>query len=139
MPGGDGGVCRFRFSLVNLRQRVAKIGFPPPLDVTRRTQGTQNSGEQQSKSSFFFVIIYYQSQSRIHKIHNNHGCMTTNWFRRTCKQSKITLYYWPHTMIIMQFTGLLSVHFTSFSFAFLFFKNPLVLLAMKTPQINEPR
>jgi hypothetical protein len=41
-------VCRFRFSLVNLRQRVAKIGFPPPLDVTRPTQGTQNSGEQQS-------------------------------------------------------------------------------------------
>jgi hypothetical protein len=38
---------RFRFSLVNLQQQVAKIGFPPPLDVTRRTQGTQNSGEQQ--------------------------------------------------------------------------------------------
>ncbi len=41
-------LCRFRFSLVNLRQQVAKIGFPPSLDETRRTQGTQNSGEQQS-------------------------------------------------------------------------------------------
>jgi hypothetical protein len=31
-------LCRFRFSLVNLRQRIAKICFLPPLDVTRRTQ-----------------------------------------------------------------------------------------------------
>ena len=61
--------------------------------------------------SFFFMIIYYQSQSRIHKIHNNHGCTTImNWFRRTCKESKITLYYWLHTMIIMQSTGLLNIH-----------------------------
>ncbi len=60
------------------------------------------------------MIIYYQSHSRIHKIHNNHGCTTTmNWFRRTCKESKITLYYWLHTLIIMQFTGLLSILFTS--------------------------
>jgi hypothetical protein len=65
--------------------------------------------------------------------------ITRNWFRRTCKESKITLYYWLHTMIIMQFTGLLSVHFSSFYFAFLFLKNPLVLLAMKTRQINAPK
>jgi hypothetical protein len=38
----------------------------------------------------------------------------------------------------MQFTGLLSVHFSSFSFAFLFFKNPLVLLAMRTRQNDPP-
>jgi hypothetical protein len=70
-------------------------------------------------------MIYYQSQSRIHKIHNNHGCTTTmNWFRRTCKESKITLYYWPHTMIMMQFTGLLSIHFTSLIFCFSFLQKP---------------
>ncbi len=34
-------------SLANLQQRVAIIGSPPPLDVTWRTQGTQNSREQQ--------------------------------------------------------------------------------------------
>ena len=129
----------FRFSLANLRQRVAKIGFPSPFDVTWRTQGTQWRTAVK-ESSYFFMIIYYQSQSRIHKIHNNHGCtITMNWFRRTCKESKITLYYWLHTMIIMQFTGLLSVHFSFFSLAFFFFKNPLVLLAMKTRQINAPK
>ncbi len=35
-----------------------------------------------------------------------------NWFRRTCKERKTTLYYWLYTMIIMQLTGLLSIHFT---------------------------
>ena len=34
-------------SLANHQQRVAIIGSPPPLDVTWRTQGTQNSREQQ--------------------------------------------------------------------------------------------
>ncbi len=61
-------LCRFRFSLVNLRQRVAKDYFPPPLDVTRRTQGTQNSGEQQSmnraSSSWWFIINRSQESTR---------------------------------------------------------------------------
>jgi hypothetical protein len=39
----------------------------------------------------------------------------------------------------MQFTGLLSAHFSPLSFAFLFFKNLLALLAMKTRQINAPK
>jgi hypothetical protein len=41
---------RLPVSLANLRQRVVKIYFTPPLDVTRRTQRSQNSGEQQSMS-----------------------------------------------------------------------------------------
>ncbi len=82
------------------------------------------------------MIIYYQLQSRIHKIHNNHvaRCTTTMiWFRRTCKESKITLYYWLHTMIIMQFTGLLSVHFTSFSFYFSFLQKPACFTGHENP------
>ncbi len=67
------------------------------------------------------MMIYYKSQSRIHKIHNNHGWTTImNWFRRTCKESKTTLYYWLYTMIIMQFTGLLNIHIC-FSFLLLYF------------------
>jgi hypothetical protein len=39
----------------------------------------------------------------------------------------------------MQFTGLLGVHFISFLLLFFSFKNPLVLLAMKTSQMNAPK
>ncbi len=79
------------------------------------------------------MIIYYQSQSIIHKIHNNHGCTTTmNLFRRTCKESKITLYYWLYTMIIMQFTGLLSVHFSSF-LCFSFLQKPACFTGYENP------
>jgi hypothetical protein len=38
-------VCHLPVSLANLRQRVVKIYFPPRLDVTRRTQRSQNSTE----------------------------------------------------------------------------------------------
>ncbi len=80
------------------------------------------------------MIIYYQSQSRIHKIHNNHGCTTTmNWFRRTCKESKITLYYWLHTKIIMQFTGLLNMLFTSPFFCFSFLQKPAWFAGHENP------
>ncbi len=80
------------------------------------------------------MMIYYQSQSRIHKIHNNHGCTTTmNWFRRTCKESKTTLYYWLYTMIIMQFTGLLSTHFTSLLFCFIFPLRPAWFTGHENP------
>jgi hypothetical protein len=61
-------LCRFRFSLVNLRQRVAKIYFPPPLDVARHTQRTQKSGEPQSmnwaSSSWWFIISRSQESTR---------------------------------------------------------------------------
>jgi hypothetical protein len=56
------------------------------------------------------------------QIHNNHGCTTTiNWFRRTCNESKITLYYWLRTMSIMQFTNLLCI--ISFPFFCSFFSS----------------
>ena len=119
LPGPK--VCRFRFSLVNLRQRVAKLCFPPPLAVTRRTQGTQNSGEQQpmnrASSSWKFIISRHQESTR--------STITTVarllWTgSEEPARSKITLYYWLHTMIIMQFTGLLSIHFTSLFFRFSF-------------------
>ncbi len=101
--------------------------LPAPFGCNLANAGNTKQWRTAVKeSSFFFMIIYYQSQSRIHKIHNNHGCtISRNWFRRTCKESKITLYYWLHTLIKMQFTGLLSAHISSFSFAFPFFKTRL--------------
>ncbi len=122
-------LCRFPVSLVNLRQRVAKIYFPPPLDVTQRMQRSQNSGEQQSmsraSSSWWFIISRNQESTRIH---NNHSCTTImNWFRRTCKESKTTFYYWLYTMIIVQFTGLLNIDICfSFTLLCFFFKTRLI-------------
>ncbi len=46
-----------------------------------------------------------------------------NWFRRTCKESKTTSYYWLFTMIIMQSTGLQNKHnFDPLYFTLLFFE-----------------
>ncbi len=88
----------FGSSLANLQQRVAIIGSPPLLDVTWRTQGTQNSREQQRLGRASFSWCLLSSAVKNPQIHNNHGCMTTiNWFGRTCNESKITLYYWLHT------------------------------------------
>jgi hypothetical protein len=65
---GTRPVWRLPVSLANLRQRVVKIYFPPPLDVTRRTQRSQNSGEQQSmsraSSSWWFIISRNQESTR---------------------------------------------------------------------------
>ncbi len=114
--------------IIDLRQRVAIIGSPPLLDVTWRTQGTQNSREQQrlgKKASFSWCWLSFAVKNP--QIHNNHCCTTTiNWFRRTCNESKITLYYWLHTMIIMQLTDPLSTHFSLFSFASLPFGTRLL-------------
>jgi hypothetical protein len=44
------GLWRLPISLANLWQRVVKVHFPPPLDVTLRTQRSQYSAEQQSIS-----------------------------------------------------------------------------------------
>jgi hypothetical protein len=62
----------------------------------------------------------YFIRSKDPQIHNNHGCKTTiSWFKRTCNESKITLYYWLYTMFMMQFTDPLIVLSFFFSFPFL--------------------
>jgi hypothetical protein len=52
-------LCHLLVSLVNLRQRVVKVYFPPPLDVTWRTQRPQNIAEQyvisRASSSWWFI------------------------------------------------------------------------------------
>jgi hypothetical protein len=110
-------LCRFRFSLVNLRQRVAKIYFPPPLDVTPRTQRSQNSGEQQSmnraSSSWWFIVSRNQESTRL--LWTGSGEPAA----RRAKQHYITCYI--HTMIIMQLTGLLNISFASLLICFVFF------------------
>ena len=121
-------VCRASgSSLANLQQRVAIIGSPPLLDVIWRTQGTRNSKEQQrlGRDSSSWCLLSFAVKNP--QIHNNHGCTTTiNWFRRTCNESKITLYYWLYTMFIMQFTDLLIIHFFScLCFSFLSFETRL--------------
>ncbi len=99
-------------SLANLRKRVVKVHFPPPLDVTRRTQRSRYSAEQQSisrASSSWWDIISRSLESTGSTI--NHGAHTImNWFRRTCKESKTTSYYWLYTMLMMQSTGLQNIH-----------------------------
>ena len=95
--------------------------LPAPLGWIWQTQGTQNSKEQQrlGRASSSWCLLSFAVKNP--QIHNNHGCTTTiNWFRRTCNESKITLYYWLYTMFMMQFTELLIVHF--FPFLLLFFK-----------------
>ncbi len=120
-------------SLANHQQRVAIICSPPPLDVTRRTQGTRNSKELQKlgRASSSWCLLSFAVKNP--QIHNNHGCTTTiNWFRRTCNESKITLYYWLHSMIIMQFTDLLITHLFSF-ILFSFLLKPACFNGHKNP------
>ncbi len=105
------------------KHQLVKIYFPPPLDVTRRTQRSQNSGEQQSisraSSSWWFISSCSLNPQDPQKTTVYTTIM--KWFRRTCKESKITLYYWLHTMIIMQSTGLLNIRFTFSLKTLLFF------------------
>ncbi len=79
----------------------------------------ENSENNRNLAMLLLHDVYFIC-SKGPQIHNNHGCKTTiNWFRRTCKESKTTLYYWLYTMFTIQFTDLLIVYF--FSFLFLFF------------------
>ncbi len=63
-------------SLVNLRQRVVKVYFPPPLDVTWRTQRPQYSAEQhvisRASSSWWFISSRNQESTRSTKNYDEH-------------------------------------------------------------------
>ncbi len=147
------GLCRLPVSWANLRQRVVKSYFPPPLDVTWRTQRSQNSAEQQSmsrtSSSWWFIISrsLESTRSTINQGMHNYHELFMNWFRRTCKESKTALYYWLHTMFIINFTGLLNIHnlllFTLLCFSlkpawFTGHENPPNECAKITRQKNPP-
>ncbi len=80
------------------------------------------------------MMIYYQSQSRIHKIHNNHGCtITMNWFRRTCKESKTTLYYWLHKWSLCNLQVYWEYIFLLFFFCLSFLQKPAWLTGYENP------
>ncbi len=88
---------------------------PPPLGWNLANAGNTKTVENNRNWAELLLHDVYFIRSKDSQIHNNHGCKTTiNWFRRTCNESKITLYYWLYTMLIMQFTDLLIVHFFSF-------------------------
>jgi hypothetical protein len=136
-------------SLANLRQRVVKVHFPPPLDVTWWTQGPHNSAEQhlisRGSSSWWFISSRNLESTRSTKTTVN--TTITNWFRGTCKESITTLYYWLYTMFIMQSTGPRNIHnLLFFSSALLFFEpawftcneNPPSKCAEITRQNNPP-
>ncbi len=79
------GLCRLMVSLANLRQRVVKVHFPPPLDVTWRTQQSRYSAEQQAISrasfSWWFIISRNLESTRStinHSEHNYHELVPEN-------------------------------------------------------------
>ncbi len=77
-----------------------------------------------------FIIIRSQEstdpqQPRLHT--------TMNWFRRTCNEIKIALYYWLYTMLIMQFTDLLIIHFFSFLCFLFFLLRPACFIVHENP------
>jgi hypothetical protein len=91
-------------------------------------------------------MMFISFAAKIHRSTITTVCKTTiNWFRRTCNESKTTLYYWLYTMFTMQFTDLLIVHFFSFLFfssklaCFFDCENLLNKCAKMTRQINAPK
>ncbi len=69
-------VCRLPFFLANLRQTGSYNSLPAPLGCnTPNAEITIQRRTAVNKSSFFFMMIYYQSQSRIHKIHDKPRCI----------------------------------------------------------------
>ena len=131
------GFCRNWFLIVALgffyREPSATGSYywlPAPLGWKLAYAGNMKTVENNRNWAMLLLHDVYFIRSKDTQIHNNHGCKTTiNWFRRTCNESKITLYYWLHTMLIMQFTDLLIVH--SFLFFFLALKLAC-FLTMKT-------
>ncbi len=119
--------------------------LPTPLGWKLAYAGNMKTVENNRNWAELLLHDVYFIRSKDPQIHNNYGCKTTiSWFRRTCNESKITLYYWLHTMFTMQFTDLLIVHsfsFLSLSFACLFldYENPLSKCAKMTRQINAPK
>jgi hypothetical protein len=74
-------------------------------------------------SSWWFICNRNLESSRSTKTTVN--TTTTNWFRKTCKESITTFYYWPYTTFIMQSTGPRNTHNLPFLFfALLFFEPP---------------
>ncbi len=123
--------------------------LPAPLGWKLANAGNTKTVENNRNWAELLLHDVYFIRSKDPHIHNNHGCKTTiSWFKRTCNESKITLYYWLYTMFMMQSTDPLIVH--SFSFFFLFFEalqfacfidceNPPNKCAKMTPQINAPK
>ncbi len=115
--------CMLRWGFF-YREPSAAGGYywlPAPLGWNLANAGNTKTVENNRNWAMLLLHDVYFIRSKNPQIHNNHGCKTTiNWFRRTCNESKITLYYWLYTMFMMQFTDLLIVYF--FSFLLLFFK-----------------
>ncbi len=117
--------------------------LPAPLGWNLANAGNTKTVENNRNWAMLLLHDVYLIRSKDPQIHNNHGCKTTiNWFRRTCNESKITLYYWLYTMSTMQFTDLLIVHFLFFSLklaCFINCENPPNKCAKMTRQINAPK
>ncbi len=123
--------------------------LPAPLGWKLANAGNTKTVENNRNWAELLLHDVYFIRSKDPQIHNNHGCKTTiSWFKRTCNESKITLYYWLYTMFMMQFTDSLIVH------SFLYFSSPLFVLkfpcsiehentlnkcAKMTRQINAPK
>ncbi len=98
--------------------------LPAPLGWKLAYAGNTKTVKNNRNWADLLLHDVYFIRSQDPQIHNNHGCkITINWFRRTCNESKTTIYYWLYTMFMMQFTDPLIVHsFFSFYLSFLCFE-----------------
>ncbi len=120
--------------------------LPALLGWNLANAGNMKTVENNRNWAMLLLHDVYFIRSKDPQIHNNHGFKTTiNWFRRTCNESKITLYHWLYTMFTMQFTDLLIVHFLFFFFPSLWsllvslLWKPANKCAKMTRQINAPK
>jgi hypothetical protein len=121
--------------------------LPAPLGWKLANAGNTKTVENNRNWAELLLHDVYFIRSKDPQIHNNHGCKTTiSWFKRTCNESKITLYYCLYAMLIMHFTDPLIVHsFLPFSLfalkfaCFIDYENPLNKCAKMIRQINAPK
>ncbi len=142
-------MCRPIVSLMDFSQRVVKVYFPPPLDVTRRTQHPQNSAEQhvisRASSSWWFIGSCNQESTR--STTTTMSTTNTNTVRGNLQESITTLYLlaiYNVYNVILQVHGMYIIYF---SFLYLFPLKPAWFTCHKNPpnkcaeitRRNDPR
>ncbi len=87
----------------------------PPAPLGWKLANARNTTTVENNRNWAKLLLHdvYFIRSKIHRSTINHGCKTTIcWFSWTCNESKITLYYWLHTMTLCN----LQIHWLSFLF-----------------------
>jgi hypothetical protein len=128
-------LLRLLVSLMNFRQRVVKVYFPPPLDVSRQTQQPQNSAEQhvisRASSSWWFIASRNQESTRSTKTMMNTTITNTVPGNLQGEHNNIILLaiYNVYNAI---YRSTECTQFTPLFFTLLFFKTRLIYLPWKS-------